>query len=36
MSKELDEVMTLSIGIGKDSRVLRELDEMASAALNLK
>ena len=35
MSKELDEVMTLSIGIGKDSRVLRELDEMASAALNL-
>ena len=35
MSKELDEVMTLSIGIGKDSRVLRELDELASAALNL-
>ena len=35
MSKKLDEVMTLSIGIGKDSRVLRELDEMASAALNL-
>lgn len=35
MSKELDEVMTLSIGIGKGSRVLRELDEMASAALNL-
>lgn len=35
MSKELDEVMTLSIGIGKDSRVLRELDEMASAALKL-
>ncbi|MCI9092388.1 MAG: DHH family phosphoesterase [Coprobacillus sp.] len=35
MSDELDEVMTLSIGIGRDSRVLRELDEMASAALNL-
>lgn len=35
MSKELDEVMTLSIGIGKGSRVLRELDDMASAALNL-
>lgn len=35
MSKELDEVMTLSIGIGKGTRVLRELDEMASAALNL-
>lgn len=35
MSKELEEVMTLSIGIGRDSRVLRELDEMASAALNL-
>lgn len=35
MSKELDEVMTLSIGIGRDSRVLRELDDMASAALNL-
>lgn len=35
MSKELDEVMTLSIGIGRDSRVLRELDDMASNALNL-
>ena len=35
MSEELDEVMTLSIGIGRDSRVLRELDEMATAALNL-
>lgn len=35
MSNELDEVMTLSIGIGRDSRVLRELDDMASAALNL-
>lgn len=35
MSNELDEVMTLSIGIGRDSRVLRELDEMASSALNL-
>ncbi len=35
MSKELDEVMTLSIGIGKNSRVLRELDDMASTALNL-
>lgn len=35
MSRELDEVMTLSIGIGRDSRVLRELDDMASAALNL-
>lgn len=35
MSKELDEVMTLSIGIGRDTRVLRELDDMASAALNL-
>lgn len=35
MSKELDEVMTLSIGIGRDSRVLRELDDMASSALNL-
>ena len=27
--------MTLSIGIGRDSRVLRELDDMASNALNL-
>ena len=35
MSKELDEVLTLSIGIGRDSRVLRELDDMASSALNL-
>ena len=35
MSKELDEVMTLSIGIGRNSRVLRELDEMASSALSL-
>lgn len=35
MSDELDEVMTLSIGIGRNSRVLRELDEMAMAALNL-
>ncbi|WP_050637664.1 DHH family phosphoesterase [Candidatus Stoquefichus sp. SB1] len=35
MSRELDEVMTLSIGIGRDSRVLRELDDMASNALNL-
>ena len=35
MSQELDEVMTLSIGIGRNSRVLRELDEMASSALNL-
>lgn len=35
MSKELDEVMTLSIGIGRDSRVLRELEEMATSALNL-
>ncbi len=35
MSRELDEVMTLSIGIGRDSRVLRELDDMASSALNL-
>jgi len=35
MSEELDEVMTLSIGIGRNSRVLRELDEMATAALNL-
>ena len=35
MSKELDEVMTLSIGIGRDSHVLRELEDMASAALNL-
>ncbi|MEE0965458.1 MAG: DHH family phosphoesterase [Bacilli bacterium] len=35
MSDELDEVMTLSIGIGRSSRVLRELDEMAMAALNL-
>lgn len=35
MSEELDEVMTLSIGIGRNTRVLRELDEMATAALNL-
>lgn len=35
MSRELDEVMTLSIGIGRNSRVLRELDDMASVALNL-
>lgn len=35
MSRELDEVMTLSIGIGRDSRVLRELDDMASSALSL-
>ena len=35
MSKELGEVMTLSIGIGRNSRVLRELDEMASSALSL-
>ncbi len=35
MSKELDEVMTLSIGIGRDAKVLRELDDMCSAALNL-
>lgn len=35
MSKELDEVMTLSIGIGREAHVLRELDDMASAALNL-
>ena len=35
MSHELDEVMTLSIGIGRNSRVLRELDDMASSALNL-
>ncbi len=35
MSRELDEVMTLSIGIGRETRVLRELDEMASSALNL-
>jgi len=35
MSTELDEVMTLSIGIGRDSRILRELDDMASSALNL-
>lgn len=35
VSDELDEVMTLSIGIGRNSRVLRELDDMATAALNL-
>lgn len=35
MSKELDEVMTLSIGIGRNSRILRELDDMATQALNL-
>ena len=35
MSRELEEVMTLSMGIGRDSRVLRELDDMASNALNL-
>lgn len=35
MSEDLDEVMTLSIGIGRNSRVLRELDDMATAALNL-
>lgn len=35
VSEELDEVMTLSIGIGRNSRVLRELDDMATAALNL-
>ncbi len=35
MSKEEDEVLTLSIGIGRDSRILKELDEMAAAALAL-
>ncbi len=35
MSKEEDEYLTLSIGIGRDSRVLKELDEMATAALSL-
>lgn len=32
---ELDEVMTLSIGIGRGTRVLRELEELASQALSL-
>lgn len=35
MSKELDEVMTLSIGIGREAKVLRELDELATSALSL-
>lgn len=34
-AESLGEVMTLSIGIGRDSKVLRELDEMAFAALSL-
>lgn len=32
---ELDEVMTLSIGIGRGTRVLRELEELAASALQL-
>lgn len=35
MSKEEDEYLTLSIGIGRESRVLKELDEMATSALSL-
>lgn len=35
MSEEMNEVLTLSIGIGRNSRVLRELDEMATSALSL-
>lgn len=34
-AEELGEVMTLSIGIGRDSKVLRELDELAFSALSL-
>ena len=34
-SMELDEVITLSIGIGRGTRVLRELEENATAALRL-
>ena len=33
--KELNIVMTLSIGIGRDSKILRELDQMAFEALGL-
>lgn len=32
---ELDEVLTLSIGIGRGTRVLRELEELAASALQL-
>ncbi|MBO6047965.1 MAG: DHH family phosphoesterase, partial [Erysipelotrichaceae bacterium] len=32
---KFDEVMTLSIGIGRGTRVLRELEQMATQALNL-
>ena len=34
-AEELGEVMTLSIGVGRDSKVLRELDELAFSALSL-
>lgn len=34
-AESLGEVMTLSIGIGRSSKVLRELDEMAFSALSL-
>lgn len=34
-AEELGEVMTLSIGIGRNSKVLRELDELAFSALSL-
>ena len=33
--EELDVVMTLSIGIGRSTKVLRELEELASSALSL-
>lgn len=35
MSKEEDEYLTLSIGIGRDSRILKELDDNAVSALAL-
>lgn len=34
-AEEMEEVMTLSIGIGRGSKVLRELEEMAFSALSL-
>lgn len=33
--EEMEEVMTLSIGIGRESKILRELEEMAFQALSL-
>ena len=35
MTEEYEQVLTLSIGIGRESRILKELDELAASALNL-